>query len=101
MTFILVYDNEIYIMGEVGANCPLDDVIATESECRTAASERQRTFRSSLTNKQRPAGCLVWLSTNHVWFNTITNPSQTSTESGVTGVCKRSILVYLIHQNHL
>ena len=99
MTFILV--NEIYIMDEGGANCLLSNVITTESECATAANQLQISYMESITSKKRPAGCYVWLSTNETWFNTVTNPSETTPENGAAGVCKGGILIYLIHLNHL
>ena len=53
-------------MDEGGANCPLANVITTESECRAAANQLQMTYTMYASQKYYPAGCFVWLSNNGI-----------------------------------
>merc|ERR1712228_165703 len=66
--------NRIYLMAENGANCPCTNVITTESECKAAANQIQKSYEASTSLQYLPAGCFVSLKANEIWFNTITDP---------------------------
>ena len=80
-------------MDEDGANCPLANVITTESKCTTAANQLQMGYIGSHRDKNFPAGCMATI--NGFYFNTMTNPSKTSPDKGDYAVCRTGILVYL------
>ena len=88
-------------MEEGGVNCPLDNVITTESKCISAANQLQIRYRESLSDPTFTVGCFVHRSRNEVWFNTFMNASETYPDKSANGICVTGILVYLIHQIRL
>jgi hypothetical protein len=64
-------------------NCPLNSVVATEAKCKQAATQLGLTWYEVKTDENLPAGC--YFTSNLVYFNTIIDPSLTSTIYGPYG----------------
>ena len=72
-----------------GKNCVLDDIVATESECKVAITRLGLQYQSSFPWFSRPAGCFYH--GNRGYFNQLTDPSATNPLddlSDMGGVCQ-------------
>ena len=75
-----------FFQAEGANNCPVDMVIATETECRAAASIHG-SFAKVVTAGDRPAGCF-WDQNGRTYFNA--DLQSSATWAGVGGLCKRN-----------
>ena len=78
----------------IGDNCPKDHVIDTEDKCKDAASALGMRYVKAVKHEYNPAGCW-WYSRLPfplaVYFNKITDPSQTRPEkfgNNSGGICR-------------
>ena len=81
-----------------GENCPLDFVVATENNCKNVAIQLTNNkywgsngYGGHWTNA--PAGC--WYNGDSVYLNTITDPSRTSPNSHLRGICHKAGTEYM------
>ena len=84
-----------------GTNCPLNDIIKTQNECKVAAGKMGLVYREDLkaAHSTRPAGCYSYGYTSDstdVGFNTITDPTSTSNLGELAGLCESSTIMKLI-----
>ena len=65
-----------------GTNCPLNDIIKTENECKAAAVKKGLEYIPNPSgHADRPAGCYSYgytSASDSVAFNTIIDPTSTS-----------------------
>ena len=69
-----------FIKSHNGNNCPKDHVIDTEDKCKDAASALGMRYGVAFKGEFYPAGCYWHSGYKEVYFNEITNPSQTTPE---------------------
>ena len=69
-----------FIKSFIGNNCPKDHVIDTEDKCKDAASALGMRHSVAFKGEFYPAGCYWHSGYNEVYFNEITDPSQTIPE---------------------
>ena len=71
-----------YFKSNNGKNCPEDQIITTENVCKDAATEIGLAYKFAVAFEVYPAGCF-WHSAGGVYFNQITDPSQTDLTNDV------------------
>ena len=64
----------------IGDNCPKDHVIDTEDKCKAAAPALGMRYGGAFKGEFYPAGCYWHSGHKEVYFNEITDPSQTIPE---------------------
>ena len=81
---IAAYRNE-----ESGQNCQSDLLVITRHECQIAASKiGSSLILGSARDSKKPAGCYIFLESNQVGFNFITDPTLTSPKENYAGLCR-------------
>ena len=70
----------MYKVSESTANCDSNLVVYTKEECKAASMQLDLSFKHSMDNTERHAGC--YKDNGFVYFNTITNPSDTTPSFG-------------------
>ena len=76
----------MYIPGVYGEDCPFNNVVKSEHQCRQAASQLQMLFVGNVHGTKRPAGC--YIKNNDAYFNELINPDLTSPSTDEAGICK-------------
>ena len=78
-------------MGELGSDCPENEIVSREEECNIAAIIFERRYAGKSEYKDRPAGCSYLAQNNDIIFNTAKTAivQNIYPESGV--ICKRGI----------
>ena len=80
-----------YWIAEKRTNCPINEIIDTESECIVAAAQQSLQYKNVESQGGLPAGCFTWLkgSSKQVYFNNITEITPISLDYYRTsGLCK-------------
>ena len=100
MKFMFLIESS-FVIAEVGTNCHVDQIVATESECMLAASYFEKRYGGQTTNSLRPAGC--YESNGAALFNSIVDPTSTTTSAFYrrAGICRAGILTFRACKNIL
>ena len=82
-----------FVTGHIGVNCPKDHVIDAEDICKDAAYALGMPYKRAVKHEFKPAGCFFRYSSppfSAVYFNVITDPSQTIPEQfgARGGICR-------------
>jgi hypothetical protein len=74
-------------------NCPVNQIVATVSECKLAASELGIKYIGNVNKTNRPAGCYSLRNREKVYFNSVVDPKSTSSLWGEgAGICLPGII---------
>ena len=89
---------EIYELNQSGPNCKTHFLVRTENECKAASTKLNITYKYTVHNANRPAGCYKDSKLDRLYLNRIIMPDQTNptnyedklTEEGIkrfTSIC--------------
>ena len=81
-----------YYLGDLGADCPLNQAVSSAEECRAAAGQLEYSYDNITSrDEKRPLGCYYWSindSKKFVYFNTMVDSSDIRPiNSNSGGVC--------------
>jgi hypothetical protein len=79
-----------YYVSEENTDCPIQEIIKTESECIVAAAQQGLKYHSEVTRTTIPAGCYTWLHAGSkvAHFNNVLDPSSTTPSYKAAGICR-------------
>ena len=79
----------MYWLAANNEDCPISELITTESECTVAAEKLGIIYAKAVEKYIRPAGCYtIFEGTSAAYFNKIIDPSSTSPDSSSAGICR-------------
>jgi hypothetical protein len=88
-----------YWATSLGEDCPLGNIVATKDNCKNAASQLAKQYvEVTYSSENLPAGCWIGGPPNNelVLFNQIIDPSLTSPDSQLRGICQKDGTEYLL-----
>ena len=91
MIYILSFISAAYWVASKNKDCPINEIIPTESDCKAAAAQQALEYKHHITSSERPAGCYKNNGTywKYIYFNTVIDPSATLTTNDAAGLCRQ------------
>ena len=87
----LIYDIVVYGVSHTSQNCKPAAVVSTAEECKVAAKQLNFTYKWTMDRRDRHAGCYKDFNNGFVYFNKVTNPTETTPDLGTIG--RRAICI--------
>ena len=90
-------DDFQYLKAPEGTNCPIDQIITSESQCKYAIFQIEGlTYRRAAVKRlDRPAGCFHGFGTNGYFKENIdSSPTTISSKEHFEGICKKKRKVH-------